>query len=199
MRIFDLTAWVYVSDEFDICRIIRAALAEITGTTFHGVELSFLQAKLKKSLTRKKLFLVLDDVWNEDHEKSDDLLAPFIYGAPGSKILVTTRNKNVALVMNSKMVHQLQQLGEEHYWKLFAKHTFTDAFKKAFKDKSGSSDIYTEFEEIDKKIIQKCQGLPLALKAIGGHLSMETSLLKWESILRSEIWNIPYSSKIIPV
>jgi hypothetical protein len=174
MRIFDLTAWVYVSDEFDICRIIRAALAEITGTTFHGVELSFLQAKLKKSLTRKKLFLVLDDVWNEDHEKSDDLLAPFIYGAPGSKILVTTRNKKVALFMNSKMVHQLEHLGEEHCWKLFAKHTFIDAFK----DKSRSSDIYTEFEEIGKKIIQKCQGLPLALKAIGGHLSMETSLLK---------------------
>jgi hypothetical protein len=44
-------------------------------------------------------------------KKWDDLLAPFIYGAPGSKILVTTRNKKAALVMNSKMVHQLEQLG----------------------------------------------------------------------------------------
>ncbi|KAJ1413507.1 Virus X resistance protein-like, coiled-coil domain [Sesbania bispinosa] len=55
-----------------------------------------------------------------------------------------------------------------------------------------------EFKEIAIKLIEKCKGLPLALKTIGS-LIYTTDILEWESILKSEIWDLPEKdSNIIP-
>jgi len=91
--------------------------------------------------------------------------------------------------MRSNKVLQLEQLEEEHCWKLFAKHAFKDE----------NSQINHDFMDIAKRILTKCQGLPLALKTIGSLLCKKSSLVEWESILASEIWDLSEEeSNIIP-
>jgi len=101
-------------------------------------------------------------------------------GAPGSRILLTTRDEKVASVMQSK-VHRLKQLQEDECWKVFEKHA----------SKDDNIELKDELKEIGRRIVEKCKGLPLALKAIGCLLRTKSSISDWESILESDIWDIP--------
>jgi hypothetical protein len=186
---FDLKAWVCVSQEFDVLTLTRVILDAITGSKNDTRDLNMLQVKLKEKLAGKKFLLVLDDLWNEKRDQWMALQIPFTYGAQGSKVLVTTRSKKVALIMQSNKMLQLKQLTEEHCWQLFSKHALLDE----------NPQINPDFKEIGKKIIKKCQGLPLALKTIGSLLYTKSSLVEWESILASEIWDLPEEeNNIIP-
>jgi hypothetical protein len=122
----------------------------------------------------------LDDIWNENLLQWEALKTPFKYGAVSSKILVTTRSLKVASIMRTDECIQLEQLEEEHCWQLFSKHAFQDE----------NPQINCDSKEIAKKIVEKCQGLPLALKTIGSLLHTKSSFVEWESILASEIWDL---------
>ncbi|XP_068494838.1 putative disease resistance RPP13-like protein 1 [Phaseolus vulgaris] len=136
-----------------------------------------------------KFCLVLDDVWNEHRDQWKLLQIPLKYGAKGSKILITTRINKVASTMESNNIHQLKQLQKDYSWQVFAKHAFQD-------DNSKSNSM---LEEIGMKIVEKCQGLPLALETIGGLLQSKSYVSEWKGVLRSNIWDLPIEdSKIIP-
>ncbi|XP_057453690.1 putative disease resistance protein At3g14460 isoform X2 [Lotus japonicus] len=186
---FDIKAWVCVSDDFDVFKVTRAILDEITRSSDDSRELNTLQVKLKEKLMGKSFLLVLDDVWNEDHMQWESLRAPFSSAAQGSKILVTTRSMKVASIMRSNQTCQLEQLQEQHSWQLFSKHAFQDE----------NSQLNPDFKEVGIKIVRKCKGLPLALKSIGSLLYTKSSSLEWERILKSEVWEIPEAdNNIIP-
>ncbi|GLT33616.1 hypothetical protein SLA2020_081880 [Shorea laevis] len=95
---FDLKAWVCVSDEFDVARITRTIFEHVTGKSC-DYDFNLLQEKLREKLFGHKFLLVLDDVWNKEYGQWDVLKRPFMSGAPGSKIIVTTRNKDVGIMM----------------------------------------------------------------------------------------------------
>ncbi|XP_071719109.1 putative disease resistance RPP13-like protein 1 [Rutidosis leptorrhynchoides] len=96
---FELKVWVCVSDEFDVLAISNKIYQFVTGENNYYLSLDQLHVALKEKLSNKKFLLVLDDVWNEDQEKWEVLEKP-LKGAPGSKIIVTTRKTTVASVMN---------------------------------------------------------------------------------------------------
>ncbi|RVW24157.1 putative disease resistance RPP13-like protein 1 [Vitis vinifera] len=177
---FDLKAWVCVSEEFDPIRVTKTILEEITSSTFETNNLNQLQVKLKERINTKKFLLVLDDVWNEDCSNWAMLQTPLKGGAKGSKIVVTTRSTNVAVVMRAVYSHCLGELPSEDSWSLFRKLAF----------ENGDSSAYPQLEAIGKKIVDKCQGLPLAVKAVGGLLHSEVEARKWDDILNSQIWDL---------
>ena len=98
---FDLKAWVCVSDEFDLVKIMKTILKAINSGTSNDNDLNLLQLKLKESHSREKFLLILDDVWNEDYINRYLLQTPFTVCLNGSKIIVTIRGDKVALVMCS--------------------------------------------------------------------------------------------------
>ncbi|XP_066373715.1 putative disease resistance protein RGA3 [Miscanthus floridulus] len=55
---------------------------------------------------------------------------------------------------------------------------------KAFPNGSEESD---EFVKVGEKIVQKCGGVPLAVKSLGDRL-LDMPLRKWEETLKSELW-----------
>ncbi|XP_061995501.1 putative disease resistance RPP13-like protein 1 [Rosa rugosa] len=179
---FDLRAWACVSDVFDVQRITKTLVESATKSSCSTNNLELLQEQLKIRLKNKKFLFVLDDVWNEKYESWDKLRVPFTVGAPGSKIIITTRNKTVASLMRTVPTYCLEGLSDSDCWLLFEQIVFQNR----------NLDAYPKLKVIGKKIAYKCKGLPLAAKALGGLLRAEPELDEnyWNDILNSKLWKL---------
>jgi hypothetical protein len=184
---FQLEAWVYVSESFNDVGLTKAILTSF-GFSADGEDLNLLQHQLQHKLTGKKYLLVLDDVWNGNAACWENLLLPFNHGSSGSKIIVTTREKEVADVLNS-MLFDLEQLDKSDCWSLFVTHVF-----------HGKNVHHPNLESIGKKIVDKCGGLPLAVKTLGQLLRRKFSEHEWRKILETDMWRLSdEDSNINPV
>ena len=191
-QIFDLKAWVCVSDIFDIVKATKTMIEEITKKPCKLSDLNALQLDLMDKLKGKRFLIVLDDVWIEDFDNWSSLTKPFLSGIRGSKVLVTTRNKSVAVGVPFKTVkvYHLNQLSNEDCWLVFANHAFPHPEAS---EKRGT------LEKIGKEIVKKCNGLPLAAQSLGGMLRLKQSIRDWNNVLESDIWELHEGQcKIIP-
>ncbi|XP_057497802.1 putative disease resistance RPP13-like protein 1 [Actinidia eriantha] len=177
---FDLKAWVCVSDEFDIMRVTKEIFESVTSGTCEYSSLDQLQVQLKQAMSGKRFLLVLDDVWNKSHRDWSSLKSPFNDGAQGSKVIVTTRNTDVALMMGTGAYHYLKQLSEDDCWSVFAQHAFGNT----------SINASPNLVSIGRKIVEKCGGLPLAARTLGGLLRCKLRDDEWEDVLNSKIWEL---------
>ncbi|GLU03394.1 hypothetical protein SLE2022_205960 [Rubroshorea leprosula] len=193
---FESVAWVCVSDSFDQKRVAKAiiqGLEKLSGPAAYGLEsdpLEVLLGRISKSIEGKKYLLVLDDVWADEGQRWDSLKVTFNLGATGSKILVTTRDLNVASMMgssNSQIIH-LEKLGDGECWSILRDIAFSG------KDEMKSRE---DLEEIGRKIAKRCKGLPLAAKVLGSLLQSRSTKGEWLTILDSEIWKLNLAQKEI--
>ncbi|KAL6327862.1 hypothetical protein AAG906_026540 [Vitis piasezkii] len=135
---FALKAWVSVSIDFDKVGVTKKLLNSLPSQSSNSEDFHEIQRHLKEALREKRFLIVLDDLWRDMRDKWDDLRSPFLEAASGSKILVTTRDRDVAeWVGGPKNLH---------------------------------------------KIVEKCGGLPLAAKALGGLLRAERREREWERL-----------------
>ncbi|XP_071719096.1 putative disease resistance RPP13-like protein 1 [Rutidosis leptorrhynchoides] len=186
---FELRAWVCVSEEFDVFSISKAIYQAVAGDDKAFSNLDLIHVALKEKLSKKKFLVVLDDVWNEDHNQWELLKSPFVVGSPGSKIIVTTRKNKVSLVMDSVHSYNLEVLSDEIALSLFAYNALNEE----------NFDNYPSLKVIAHGIIKKCHGLPLALVALGRVLKIKgTSDDEWQELMNSDIWDIEDGSGILP-
>ncbi|KAL0388748.1 UNVERIFIED_CONTAM: putative disease resistance protein RGA4 [Sesamum radiatum] len=92
---FQVRTWICVSDPFDEIKIARAILESLNRSAPNLSEFETLLQYIRESISGRKFFLVLDDVWTEEDSKWIPLKVCLKSGAPGSRILVTTRNKGL--------------------------------------------------------------------------------------------------------
>jgi len=182
---FPLKMWVCVSNDFELRNLLVKILNSIpspTSENFNNFETEQLQIHLRNKLEDQKFLLVLDDVWNEDPARWHDLEEIIDLDVKGSKILVTTRSHAVASIMHTKSSNSylLECLSEEDSLSLFVKCAFEDGEEKK----------HPELLEIGKKIVEKCVGLPLALRTVGSSLFRNVDKKEWESVRDNEIWNL---------
>ncbi|KAG6480365.1 hypothetical protein ZIOFF_063865 [Zingiber officinale] len=190
-KYFKLRIWVCVSENFCTDRLTREIIECATTEKCDLTNLDTLQKIVNEKITPERFLLVLDDVWNEDRHKWESLCAPLRSGKPGSKILVTTRSRKIAKMVGDVDVIHLQGLDEESFWEFFKKCAFGC---------SNSGFHHPHMEAMAKKMTCKLKGLPLAAKTLGGLLSMKLDEQYWESILDSEIWQLPQEENgIMPV
>ena len=175
---FDLTAWAWVSDDFDILKVTKKIVESLTLKDCHITNLDVLRVELKNNLRDKKFLLVLDDLWNEKYNDWHHLIAPFSSGKKGSKIIVTTRQQKVAQVTHTFPIYELKPLSDENCWHILARHAFGNE----------GYDKYPSLEGIGRKIARKCNGLPLAAKTLGGLLRLNDDAGKWNRLLNSNLW-----------
>nr|CAN81857.1 hypothetical protein VITISV_034960 [Vitis vinifera] len=123
-----------------------------------------------------------------DGEGWDRLRTPLLAAAQGSKIVVTSRNESIATTMRAVQTRHLGQLSPQNCWRLFEKLAFEDRDSNAF----------LELEPIGRQIVDKCQGLPLAVKALGRLLHSKVEKREWENVLNSEIWHLRSGPEILP-
>ncbi|RRT78155.1 hypothetical protein B296_00005776 [Ensete ventricosum] len=103
---FDVMAWVCACNDFDVKRL-SVEMIESAGfdrpSDLHSISnLEEIQNIIRKRLTGKRFFIVLDDVWEESNTIWENLCLPFTSGEKGSKIVVTTTNQNVAKMMRTQ-------------------------------------------------------------------------------------------------
>ncbi|XP_057737016.1 putative disease resistance RPP13-like protein 1 [Arachis stenosperma] len=186
---FDFQAWICVSEEFDVFKVTKTIIEAITSSSCSLTDLNLLQHDLKEKLSRKKFFVVLDDVWSESCEDWDKLLKPFRRGVKGSKILITTRSKRVASVVQTVSPYELSLLSEEDCWLVFSKHARL----------STSSMENPTLRKVGKDLVKKCDGLPLAAQSLGGLLHGNSDIKYWNHLLKSEIWELSDDKiKVVP-
>jgi len=178
---FDLKVWVSVSEEFDVFKLIKDMLQEVGSLNCDTMTADQLHNEVEKRTAGKTVLIVLDDVWCENQDQWDSLLTPLKSVRQGSKIVVTTRNDSVASVKSTVPTHHLQKLTEDDCWLVFAKQAFDD----------GSSGACPDLEEIGRGIVRKCNGLPLAAKALGGLLRSKREAKDWKKVLKSDMWTLP--------
>ena len=123
---------------------------------------------LKNKLSSKRLFIVLDDV--DDIEYFEYLIGDCDWLNPGSRIIITTRNKQVLRNIGVHGIYNLEQLNDDEALQLFS----LNAFKETSLPKSS--------KELSRKVLDYAKGVPLALKVLGSHL-YSRSEEEWESAL----------------
>ncbi|KAG6499825.1 hypothetical protein ZIOFF_039618 [Zingiber officinale] len=176
---FDLTGWVCVSENFHVVSLTEKILQSFTKVKVHE-ELDELQRALQEKLQGKRFLLVLDDVWNDNFCLWEQLKKPLLSAIAG-KVIVTTRNHSVARIMQTTRDSlKLNVLPFDVCWSLFKKVTL------------GGADISLrpDLEDIGRRIVEKCKGLPLAAKLIGGALRNDEDKDSWTDIIESEVWKL---------
>ncbi|PSS11983.1 Disease resistance RPP13-like protein isoform 1 [Actinidia chinensis var. chinensis] len=184
---FDLKVWICVSDNFDIMRITKEIAGYVHVDSSGSKTLDQVQVQLKNALAGKKFLIVLDDVWDVKYNEWNILKSPFSDGAPGCKVIVTTRDKEVALMMGTVQYHALECLPHEECWSIFAQHAFRNI----------NTDTNPNLESIGQEIVKKCGGLPLAARTLGGLLQCKPRESEWKNVLNSKIWELK-GSDILP-
>jgi len=125
---------------------------------------------LHTGFIHKRVFLVLDDVWQDKAFDSLDLAK-----GKGSVTLLTTRDQSL-LKRASPRISQVHMtpLSKEDGWRLFCVHAFETP-----------SNVPCELKPLAQSMAEECQGLPLALKVIGRAMFGKTSAgRQWEPLLK---------------
>ena len=144
------------------------ARKEVAPKEFDTMKVTSLIEELKHYLREQRYVVIFDDVW--DIGFWECLKCSFPENDKGSRIIITTRNEDVAPSGNESLnyyVYKMSSLPFEKAFELFC--------KKVFKCEGGQCP--PDFVDISCGIVEKCGGLPLAIVAIGGLFSTKAKVV----------------------
>ncbi|KAK7246497.1 hypothetical protein RIF29_41366 [Crotalaria pallida] len=167
---FDCHAWITVSQSSTPEELLKEVLDKFCKgggealPQFHSTldQQSLIDA-VRDYLQHKRYVVFFDDVWDIHFWAA--IGYAFLDNNLESRVLITTRNMDVALqckTSSSVQIHELHLLPYEKSWELFCKKVFWHE----------CNDLCPlELEVICGRIVKRCHGLPLAIVAIGRLLS----------------------------
>ncbi|XP_017230293.2 disease resistance protein At4g27190-like [Daucus carota subsp. sativus] len=151
---------------------LQEQIAGHLGCTFDSKDNAESRASQLKQclLNAGKTLVILDDVWKE--------IPLDVIGIPcgdgkspmGSKILLTSREKDACLHNNCKTPVKIKPLSNDEAWDQFSAVVGTARFNSL------------QEESLAKNVCKKCKGLPLLIHAVGKALKFK-SLSSWEDAL----------------
>ncbi|CAN6176933.1 unnamed protein product [Urochloa humidicola] len=179
-RTFDCRAWVTLSQTYQAEEVLREIINQLIDQRSSMASGSMTMNRMRlveviqSYLQDKKYMIVLDDVWDKDAWLF--LNYAFVKNKCGSKVLITTRQKDVSSLATDSYVIEMKTLKYDESWELFC--------KKAFRA-SKNSICPQNLIPWANKIVSKCQGLPLAIVTIGSILSYRE--------LEEQVWKLFYN------
>ncbi|KAK4493038.1 hypothetical protein RD792_018145 [Penstemon davidsonii] len=129
----------------------------------HDVDQGILQ--IKEALCCRRFLFVLDDV--DQMDQLNAVLGLRDWFSAGSKIIITTRNEILLNPPVNYFSYKVNKLDSHESLQLFSWH----AFKHEHPMKG--------YMELSKKLVHRCQGLPLALQVLGSSL-LDATKDMWE-------------------
>ncbi|KAL0456771.1 UNVERIFIED_CONTAM: putative disease resistance protein [Sesamum latifolium] len=122
---FQARAWVCVSQQCQPKAVFQALLKQLLPNESDAQDENDLVQKLYNVQKNKKCLVVLDDVWEVNDWNI--LRRAFPIAEAHSKILLTTRNRNIAA---TEYVHELRCLSDDEGWELIRKIAFQPTLHK---------------------------------------------------------------------
>ncbi|KAG2301255.1 hypothetical protein Bca52824_029906 [Brassica carinata] len=171
-------AWVCVSQQFERKGVWQTILRQLIRPECDVSKMmeEELQEKIVGVFETQKALIVIDDIWRKEDW---DLIKKVFLPKKGWKVLLTSRNEEVALHADKQCVtFKPECLTFEESWDLFQRTAFPIKDTAEFK-------INENMKEIGKEMIKHCGGLPLALKVLGRLLGEKHALHEWERIYES--------------
>ncbi|CDP20567.1 unnamed protein product [Coffea canephora] len=181
---FDKEMWVCVAEKVDrIEEVFKMILESLIGGKVEGGRSEEIVKKIQDELKEKRYFLVLDDLWNDQEVLLNDFFSTLagLEAKKGSWCLVTTRLQEVAIILSRHPQinftrHELGRLCNDDCWSIMKKWA------------NVAEEVPKELEDMRKRVLRRCEGLPLAAKLIGGLLSKKRKE-EWLSILDESLLN----------
>ncbi|XP_057801500.1 putative late blight resistance protein homolog R1C-3 isoform X2 [Salvia miltiorrhiza] len=167
---FDIRAWTTISQTYNVRETLREVLHQASGDSRNDLsDENELGENLYKYLWGRRYLIILDDMWSVEVWYKIRFFFPDYND--GSRVIVTTRLSNLAAELTNSNSIGMRFLDDVCSWSLFSKTVFGDEV------------FPLHLEEIGKKIVGKCKGLPLSIAVIGGLLAKsELTLEYWERI-----------------
>ncbi|CAG7869044.1 unnamed protein product [Brassica rapa] len=164
---FDVVMWVVVSKDLQNEGVQEQILRRLCLDKEWKQETENERAsRIKTILNRKKFVLLLDDLWSEIDLNKVGVPPPT--GENGSKLVFTTRSKEVCKDMEVDDMVEVVCLSKNEAWELF-------------QQKVGDNPIKSHHDVLPlaRKIAEKCCGLPLALCVIGKAMACKETVQEW--------------------
>nr|GLL18040.1 disease resistance protein RPM1-like [Ipomoea trifida] len=188
-RNFNCCAWVSVSRHYTIEDLLRRMITEFFNDKDEPVpkKMNFMDYKhlvetLVKFLEQKRYVVVLDDVWNINFWRQVCVALPD--NKNRSRVIITTRKEDIASYpygAGCRVFHS-QPLSKSDAWALFCRKAFCNEH---------NCNCPEELEGIGHTLVEKCEGLPLAIVALGGLMgSKDPSERKWREVYNALSWHI---------
>nr|ALO70069.1 NBS-LRR-like resistance protein [Oryza sativa] len=175
---FDKHAWICVSQDYSPASVLGQLLRTIDAQCKQEESVGELQSKLESAIKDKSYFLVLDDVWQSD--VWTNLLRTPLYAATSGIVLITTRQDTVAREIGVEEPHHIDLMSPAVGWELLWKSINIEDEKEV-----------QNLRDIGIEIVQKCGGLPLAIKVIARVLaSKDKTENEWKKILANYVWSM---------
>ncbi|KAL0341591.1 UNVERIFIED_CONTAM: putative late blight resistance proteinR1B-17 [Sesamum calycinum] len=177
-QIFHYRAWAIMGPNYrkrDILLALLRSVDSYDSKFYEDVNDGQLTEMIYKNLKGRRYLIVLDDLC--DIRAWDDLKSLFPDDGNGSRVMLTTRLRNVALYAagSTRNIHYIRFLNKDESWELLRDIVF-----------AGKSCSY-ELEKIGKEIAENCQGLPLTIVLIGDILSRAAKTVEyWRKVAESQ-------------
>ncbi|XP_059318183.1 putative late blight resistance protein homolog R1A-3 isoform X2 [Lycium ferocissimum] len=170
--------WVYVGQNYKLrevyLNVLKGLKKRVDGYQIMGAD--GLAWEIRGNIAKGgKCLIVLDDIW--EPQVVEDVKKVFPKNNKGHRILMTTRQQNVALFANTDP-HQLKFLEEEESFELLERRVF------------GKGNCPAELEEVGKIIAGKCSGVPLAIVVIAGGLRGHPNQIDWLRVERDVVLHL---------
>ncbi|KAF3437580.1 hypothetical protein FNV43_RR20336 [Rhamnella rubrinervis] len=156
---FACRAWVVVSQQWQAKTLLLDVLKSFKQISDETATAEELKTDLKDQLKGKRYLIVMDDIWST--QVWDEVRVAFPDESNGSRILITTRVRDVARHASPTPPHDLKLLDESDSWELLRKEVFR------------GRECPPDLTELGKKIAKSCGGLPLSIVLVGGTLAAE--------------------------
>uniref|UniRef100_A0A5K0Y516 NB-ARC domain-containing protein n=1 Tax=Nymphaea colorata TaxID=210225 RepID=A0A5K0Y516_9MAGN len=143
--------------------------------------LTDLCTQLLDKLSKEKILLVLDDVW-EVKWWEEELGGTLMASAMERKFLIISRKKYVSEGMGAFYMDELQEFNFHQSWYLFLKEGLREG-------QTEEVSVMHKIKFDGEGIVKKCGGLPLVIKMVGSMIrTMQMSRENWKSVVDSKTW-----------
>ncbi|XP_066352231.1 disease resistance protein RPM1-like [Miscanthus floridulus] len=182
---FDCRAWVSISQSYKLEDVWKKMLTDLVGKDKKAfdpgtMDSAELRVQLIKTLDKKWYLTILDDVWTAD--VLFRIKEVLVDNGLGSRVIITTRIEEVASIAEDSCKIKVEPLGDHDSWHVFCRKAFP---------KVENYICPPELLQCGKNIVEKCDGLPLALVAIGSILSLRPKNVdEWKLFYDQLIWEL---------
>ncbi|EOA33512.1 hypothetical protein CARUB_v10019807mg [Capsella rubella] len=177
---FDRLVWVCVSQVCDRKNVWQNILQSFRTKAEENEIMQMKEERLQDELSRlletSKSLIVIDDIWKEEDW---NLIKPIFPHKKGWKVLLTSRNERVAGREEPFINFKPECLSDEDSWTLFQR------IAMPMKNASEPKKVAKEMEEMGRRMLKHCGGLPLAVRVLGGLLAENYTELYWERVSKN--------------